>query len=388
MGPAKRASQGMGMKTDVLIVGGGLAGSATAYYLAREGVAVTLIERGALNGRASGANAGSIHVQIPFAEYVELGDGWARAFAPVLPMMRDSVAMWAGLGEELGTDLEVALTGGLLVAETAEQLRLVAAKAALERAQGIAIRMLGRDELRALAPYVAPRMIGAAFCEGEGKANPLKAGPAFAAAASALGATVLVDTPLLGLERDGRGYRGHLPGGPVHARRVVNAAGADAAAVGRMLGIDLAIEGFPLQVSVTEPVAPLVRHLLYSAAGKLTLKQMANGTCLIGGGWPSRQRGDGDLALNPASLAANLATATATVPALARARIARSWPAIVNGTADWRPLLGEVPGHAGFFLQLFPWMGFTAGPIAARTVADLVLGRKPPVDLARVSALA
>jgi glycine/D-amino acid oxidase-like deaminating enzyme len=61
---------------------------------------------------------------------------------------------------------------------------------------------------------------------------------------------------------------------------------------------------------------------------------------------------------------------------------------MVNGTADWRPLLGEAPGHPGFFLQLFPWMGFTAGPIAARVVADLVLGRKPPVDLARISALA
>jgi glycine/D-amino acid oxidase-like deaminating enzyme len=388
MGPAMRASQGKRMKTDVLIVGGGLAGSATAYYLAREGVAVTLIERGSLNGRASGANAGSIHVQIPYPEYVELGPGWARGFAPVLPMMRDSVAMWAGLGKELGTDLEVALTGGLLVAETEAQLRIVAEKAALERAHGIETRMLGRDELRALAPYVSPRMIGAAFCAGEGKANPLKAGPAFAAAARRLGATILPDTPLLALAKDRAGYCGQTSAGPIHARRVVNAAGAEAAAIGRMLGLELAIDGFPLQVSVTEPVAPLVGHLLYSAAGKLTLKQMANGTCLIGGGWPSRRRGDGSLALNPASFAANLATATATVPALAGARIARSWPAIVNGTADWRPLLGEAPGRPGVFLQLFPWMGFTAGPIAARVIADLVLGRKPPVDLTRISALA
>ena len=77
------------MKTDVLIVGGGLAGTATAYYLAREGVEVTLIEQGSLNGRASGANAGSIHAQIPHAEYVDLGPAWARSFAAVLPMLRD-----------------------------------------------------------------------------------------------------------------------------------------------------------------------------------------------------------------------------------------------------------------------------------------------------------
>jgi glycine/D-amino acid oxidase-like deaminating enzyme len=59
---------------------------------------------------------------------------------------------------------------------------------------------------------------------------------------------------------------------------------------------------------------------------------------------------------------------------------------VVNGTADWRPVLGEAPGVPGFFLQVFPWMGFTAGPIAARVVADLVLGRQPPVDRALLLA--
>jgi len=375
------------VRTDVLIVGGGLAGSATAYYLAKAGAGVTLIERGALNARASGANAGSIHLQIPHTEYVALGPAWARGFAPVLPMMRASAAMWTELSAELGVDLEVALTGGLLVAETEEQLRVVADKAVLERAYGIETRMLGQDELRALAPYVSPRMIGAAFCAGEGKANPLKAAPAFAAAAQRLGATILPDTPLLGLEAEPEGYRAQTPRGPLRARRVVNAAGAEAATVGRMLGLDLAIDGLPLQVSVTEPVAPLVHHLLYSAAGKLTLKQMSNGTCLIGGGWPSRRRADGSLALDPASLVANLAIAALTVPALAEARIVRSWPAIVNGTADWRPIIGEAPGRPGFFLSLFPWMGFTAGPIAALTTAELVLGRRPGIDLAAISAL-
>ena len=72
---------------------------------------------------------------------------------------------------------------------------------------------------------------------------------------------------------------------------------------------------------------------------------------------------------------------------LAEARITRSWPAIVNGTADWRPVIGEVPGRPGFFVSLFPWMGFTAGPIAARITAELVLGRRPSVDLEAVSAL-
>ncbi len=372
----------MAHRTDVLVIGGGLAGVATAWMLAGDGADVTLVERGALNGRASGANAGSIHVQIPYAEWTTLGEGWGRRFAPVLPMLRDSVEMWRALPGQLGADLELAMPGGLLVFETDAQRRAVEAKAALERAQGVDTRILDRAELRALAPYVSERMTGAAFCPTEGKANPLKVVPALAAAAAARGARLLVETPVLGLEAEPGGWRADTPRGPIRARRVVNAAGAEAAAVARMVGLDVALEGWPLQVTVTEPAAPLVGHLIYSAVGKLTLKQMANGTCLIGGGWPSRRRADGGLALDPASLTANMASAVAAVPALGAARVARSWPAVVNGTADWRPIIGEAPGRPGFFLQLFPWMGFTAGPFVARAVADMVLGRRPDLDRA------
>ena len=144
---------------------------------------------------------------------------------------------------------------------------------------------------------------------------------------------------------------------------------------------------------VTEPAAPLVEHLVYFAGEKLTLKQAANGSFLIGGGWPARwsQRGVGVWGKRPAvdleSLKANLATAQRVVPALASVRLLRVWPAIVNGTADWKPILGEVPGLPGFFVNMFPWMGFTAGPISALITSELVLGRKPSMDIAAFSAL-
>jgi glycine/D-amino acid oxidase-like deaminating enzyme len=114
---------------------------------------------------------------------------------------------------------------------------------------------------------------------------------------------------------------------------------------------------------------------------------MANGTCLIGGGWPATLDAEGSLSVSNASLTANMAMAHAVVPVLAELRIVRSWPAMVNGTDSWRPIVGEAPSCPGFFLCLFPWMGFTAGPIAACCVADLVLGRTPPVDLAALSEL-
>ena len=376
------------MKTDVLIIGGGLAGCATAYFLAREGASVLLVEKSDLNTQASGCNAGSIHIQIPHEPFLELGEAWARAFAPTIPLMMESVALWRRIGPELGADLDVSITGGLLVAATEDEMRAVERKAAIEREHGMTVELLDRAELRRRAPYVSESMIGGAFCPDEGKANPLKATPAFAAAAERHGARILRQTEVLGIEQEGSGFRVRTPAHDIAASRVVNCAGADAGRVAAMVGLSLPIEGHPIQVTVTEPAEPLVPHLVYAAGAKLTLKQMKNGTCLIGGGWPATRRAsDGRLAINLRSLRDNMRIALAVVPRLGQVRVVRTWPAIVNGTADWKPILGEVPGHRGLFIGMFPWMGFTAGPISALTVAELVLGRKPSFDLSRFSTL-
>src|SRR5579885_851777 len=143
---------------EVLVIGGGLAGAATAYYLAREGVDVLLLERFDLNTQASGSNAGSLHGQIPVADFLAEGEAWARNFAPALPLMRESIRLWRGLEAELGADLEVSVEGGILAAETASQMRDIGAKAAIERAAGIETELVSAADLRRLAPYLPERM--------------------------------------------------------------------------------------------------------------------------------------------------------------------------------------------------------------------------------------
>jgi glycine/D-amino acid oxidase-like deaminating enzyme len=106
-------------RTDVLVVGGGIAGAATALYLARDGVSVRLIERASIGGLASGANAGSLHAQIPHDPFRTLGAGWARTFVPAIRLFIASLALWRGLEAELGSDLEIGFGGGLLVGTTA-----------------------------------------------------------------------------------------------------------------------------------------------------------------------------------------------------------------------------------------------------------------------------
>ena len=94
----------------------------------------------------------------------------------------------------------------------------------------------------------------------------------------------------------------------------------------------------------------------------------------------------GALRINWQSLASNLAIARSVVPAVANIRLLRAWPAVVNGTADWKPVLGELPGVPGFLMTVFPWLGFSAGPIVARITANLLLGRDPGFDLSPFSA--
>lgn len=368
-------------RTDILIVGGGLAGTAIAYYLARGGAEVLLIERGEINAAASGANSGSIHAQIPLEPFLEQGEAWTRGFAPTIPLMIQSIRLWGGLEAELGADLEIALPGGLMVAEDERQLRILERKAAVERAGGLTVEILGAAELRRVAPYLAPDLKGAAFCPIEGKANPQKAAPAFARAAARLGARLMCGVTLTGLRVEATGFQAATGNGPIAARRVVNCAGAEAATVAAMVGVELPLQGFPIQINVTEPVAPLVHHLVYSAGRRLTLKQARSGGLLIGGGYPAQVDAVGRPVVDPDQVRVNLAAAVRTVPALAQAQLLRSWAAIVNGTADWRPILGEVPGVKGFWLSLFPWLGFSAGPVAAKSVAEAILGREPEVDI-------
>lgn len=359
------------------MIGGGLAGCATAYYLARDGVAVTLLEAGELNALASGSNAGSLHAQIPHDPFIHNGPDWATNFIPAVRLFKASLELWRGLEAELGVDLEIGIGGGLLVASTDAEMRQIAAKAAIERSAGLEIELLDRAALHRTAPYLAADAIGGAFCPEEGKANPLLVAPAFAAAARAHGARVELNRGPVRVARTADGYEVTSAHGPLTARRLVIAAGIATGELVEQLGGHIDIQGFPIQANVTEPAEKFLPHLVYCAGQKLTMKQTRTGTVLIGGGWAARRDRLGRPVADPHSLAANLAVARQVVPGIASLQIVRTWAAIVNGTDDWLPILGELPGAPGAFVNYVPWMGFTGGPAAARAIASLVQGRTP-----------
>ena len=100
------------------------------------------------------------------------------------------------------------------------------------------------------------------------------------------------------------------------------------------------------------------------------------------GGWPAQLR-DRQSLVDRDSLLANLSVATRVVPRVAQARLLRTWAGFVNATTSWLPVIGELPGCSGLFIGAFPYMGFTAGPLLGRTLAELVCGRRPQADISQ-----
>ncbi|MBD8606807.1 FAD-binding oxidoreductase [Aeromicrobium sp. CFBP 8757] len=367
---------------DVVVIGGGATGAATAYYASRDGARVLLLDRNDLNTEASGRNAGSLHGQIQHEPFLHMGDDWARDWLPALAFLADSLAVWDGLSAELGVDLEVKKKGGLLLADRLDQLPDIERKVAFERSIGIDSRMMTRDEVVALAPWVSDEVVGGELCPIEGKANPLLTAPAFARAAMRHGATVRTGLSVSGLERTSGGlHRVVTTDGSFDTRSVVICTGDTMPVFGEMLGINLPVTSEAVQVSVTERIEPLVDHLVYYAGGKLTFKQATTGTLLIGGGWPARRDADGAWVLNPDSLRENLAIAVRIAPTISSVKLLRTWVGVGNGTPDQRPILGEVPSHPGVFVGIYPYMGFTASPLMGQTLAALAAGRDPGRDL-------
>jgi glycine/D-amino acid oxidase-like deaminating enzyme len=371
--------------TDVLVVGGGVMGCALAYYLAREGVEVTVIDRHDLNTQASGTNAGSLHVQI-LSHWARVEDAATIAATQrPLPLYVEAVEVWRALSRELDCDIEFSAKGGFMVAETAEEMRLLERKSLRERECGVDSRVVSGGELRAFAPYFSDAVIGASFCPYEGKVNPILATPALARGAERAGARFLRHTELRALARSRAEFEAATSRGTIRARRVVIAAGAWAGEIAAMIGLELPMSRRALHMNVTEPTAPLVPHLVQHMGQRLTLKQASNGAMIVGGGWPA----GADLsATNPevlrTSIEGNLWIAARLVPALAELRLVRTWTGIINVMIDGSPVLGPVPAVPGLFVAMAS-VGYTSGPICARLVAAAIRGEDPPMDIAPFS---
>jgi glycine/D-amino acid oxidase-like deaminating enzyme len=368
-------------ETDVLVIGAGIYGCATAYFLSRLGVDVMVVDAGDIGAGASGANAGNLHLQLSPFSNANKSPEWIVEFARTLPFFVEALALWKRLGDELDCDIERRCPGGIMVAETDHQMQILREKGALERAHGLPIEMCGGADLRQLAPYIASPVLGASYCPDEGMANALLAVTGLADGARSAGARFVLNAQVERMEQHAADWRVDTLRGRIHCRRVVIAAGSSAGDVAAMAGVQLPLTHRIIQMVATEACEPFIEHLVYHAESRLTLKQVANGNVLIGGGWTAQlDPVFGRPAVLSESLRGSLAVARTVVPRLAEVSVIRSWAGPNIYTPDGRPILGAVPGHPGLFTAVCNTYGFTLGPLCGLLVAELITERPLSFD--------
>jgi sarcosine oxidase, subunit beta len=346
------------VETEVVVVGGGIVGSAAALFLRRGGVPVVLLERDLCGSRSSGVNYGGVRRQ-------------GRVPAQ-LPLAQRSHALWGRLRELTGCDGEYVRSGHIKLARSEADLAALESYAERVRDAGLGLRLLGRRELRVHSPWLGERAVGGSLCPDDGHANPRLVAPAFARAARAAGADVREQTTVGDVEHDGRRFVVRAAGLEVRASYLLNCAGAWAGSIAERFGEPVPLSaGHPLML-VTEPLPAFMDLSLGVEGGGIYARQVARGNCVFGGGHGRaldalRARPQRDAMLQTMRQAAEL------LPALRHAHVIRCWSGTEGFLPDHQPVLGPSATTPGLLHGFgFSGAGFQTGPAVGDVLAELV----------------
>ena len=229
--------------TEVLVVGGGIAGASAAWRLASLGRNVTLLERRDIASEASGVNAGGIGAL-----------GWGHFPNLQAHLTMGSLQIFKRLQLELGYDIEFRASGALQAIQSREQYDYTRDQVLAMKARGYTLELLTVNEARGLEPELNPDLWGAVHFPLRAQADPVKATRAFADAAALQGAQVLTGRNVTAIARQASGAYAVSCDGEKHlAERLVLAAGAWCGPLGRMLGLDIPIVPVRGQMWASEP---------------------------------------------------------------------------------------------------------------------------------------
>ncbi|GLW99790.1 FAD-binding oxidoreductase [Microtetraspora sp. NBRC 16547] len=382
---------------DVVVIGAGMIGAACAYYAAREGLSVTLVDRGAVAAGTTGSGEGNILVS-------------DKEPGPELDLAMLSCRLWTELASEareLG-GFEYEPKGGLVVAENDEVLRALAELAGHQEKSGVVTRAVAADELADYEPHLAPGFAGGVFYPQDAQVQPMLAAARLARRRPSV--TLRTGTEVTGLLTE----RGRVTGvrtdaGDIPAGAVVNAGGTWGGEIAALAGVDLPImprRGFIL---VTEPLTglpshdasgapgssvgsgPLVRHKVYTAAyvtnvasdsagleTSAVVEATQAGTVLIGA---SRERVGFDRTVSLPVLARLARQAVGLFPALADVRAIRAYCGFRPYCPDHLPVIGADPRVPGLYHACgHEGAGIGLAPVTGLLIAQLITGAAPELD--------
>ncbi len=340
---------------DVVIVGGGGHGLATAYYLAKEhGITnVAVLEKGWIGGGNTGRNTTIVR-----SNYL-----WDEASH----LYEKALQLWEGLSQDLNYNVMFSQRGVINLGHSPHEMREIARRVEANRLNGIDSALLDVDTLKRLVPClnVSPSarypVLGASYQSRGGVARHDAVAWGYARAGDARGVDIIEQCEVQGIRREGRRVIGvETTRGFIRARKVGVVVAGHASVLAAMADLRFPIESHPLQALVSEPVKPVLDNVIMSNAVHGYISQSDKGELVIGAGADQYngygQRGSFHV------IEATLAAIKELFPAFSRVRMLRSWGGIVDVCPDACPIIGKTPVAGLYFNCGWGTGGFKAPP--------------------------
>ncbi|OTP70802.1 NAD(P)/FAD-dependent oxidoreductase [Caballeronia sordidicola] len=361
-------------RADVIVIGGGIMGTSTAFFLRRRNRSVILLERGLTGQQASGVNFGGIRRQ-------------GRAL-PQLAMASRALRTWQNARELLGEDVEFLPSSHTRVCYHAHDAEYFDRYAQEAREYGLDLEVLHGEAVFRRFPFLGREVLSASISPLDGHANPRLAAPMFGRAAARLGALIVENTEIVRVDKDGDTFRVESANGTVYrAAQVVICAGAWASELSGQFGEPVPIRASGPQMAVTEPVPYVFKASMgvYTSIKEESVyfRQIPRGNIILGGGPP----GPADAATRRASVlpentVRQMKQFRRMVPALGALNVIRVWSGVEGYLPDGEPVIGPSSKVDGLFYAFgFCGSGFQIGPGVGETLAELIDTGSTPIAL-------
>lgn len=358
-------------RSDVIILGCGLFGAFTGLFLARRGLRVTVLERGAVGAEASATNFGNLR----------LHGRSARQY----PLSLRAQTLWEDYGALTGEDCEVTRCGHLYFATSDEGAETLRADAAVAAGFGVVSEVIEGAELRRRFPFMAPHVALAAFSPRSGVANPRLSTPPVARAILRAGGHVIEHCEVTQARATGAGFEVKAcDGRRFGAPRLVNTAGAWSGRIARQFGEAVPMFSAGPPQFVTEPLPHRLHPSVHMVEGDVIVRQIPRGNVIFSGYPRTHSQPGGALThVPPSKTLRGMAALARCIPMLARAEIIRVWSGVEGYLPDMLPVIGPSTTTPGLF-HAFGGSGggFQIAPAVGEGLAALAADEPAPEMLA------
>ncbi len=361
---------------DVIIIGGGIMGCATAYRLAKRGVDVLVLEKKEIGNGGSCRNAGGVRQsardpkELPLAMYAVKN-------------------IWPTLGEELGVNVEYHQGGNLRLGLTESDIKVLENRTAKSTKLGLDVKMISGDEAREICPYMSKDVIAASWCATDGHANPLTTTLGFYRKALELGVTFITGVHVNEIVKvKGRARKVITDDGVYEADNILLCAGYESRRIANTVGIDAPVERQFNEVLVTEAQPKMFDVMIGVAGGEFYGHQSEHGSFVLGGnsGLQAFTSNNDNFVTNSLTAPSISRGIIKYFPVLKNCKVVRTWSGWYDQCIDVLPIIDNVKEVPGLTLGFgFSGHGFGISPAVSIALSELILdGESKTIDISQL----